>query len=404
LRDRVPDVDADVVELLKAAGAVTVGKHSCTELASGAILNPHYREEVTCNPYDLRKTPGTSSGGTASSVAACQVTGGIATDTGGSIRGPAAYCGLTGMKPTFGLVSGRGVLPLSRSFDTPGPMCRSARDCALLLSVLSGADDGHSADSIAAIPRNVPRGKELIAALATKPVGVKLAIVPSLMTGLSADVKAKFDEALTVFRRLGCEILEIEPLAGTRDEGLDCWELLSAIILTEKAAYYSELLETPDDVSPICRDTTLPYVNINLTNYVQALATRECVEAAFEQSLESRGIVAYVSPTTKVTAPTLPTSLAEVRARRMKVAKTAQSDSKADKTLPTLPTLQNNAYNTMIFNITRQPSISFPMGLDSEGMPTSCMLSGRKWQDTDVLQLAHAFQSATTHHLVLPGV
>jgi len=392
LRGRVPTEDAHAVALLRSAGAVLVGKLFTTEFASGGILNPHYRDEVTRNPFDLGRSPGTSSAGTAAALAAGHILAGTGSDTGGSIRGPAAFCGLTGMKPTYGLVSKRGVFPLSRTLDTAGPLCRSAQDCALFLNVIKGHDP---ADPDSLMGPN--REEDLTANLGSGLTGLNLGVVPSLLEKSSEEVKAHFKTALKVFEDLGCCIVDVEPLAGTEDENLDEWELLSAIMLPEKATYIEQLLRhRQSDVSPLCLETAAPYLDSSVSRYIKALGQRERVEAAFEGSLRSRNISAYILPTTKTAASSLPADLSEMaEQRRRKQSRTSSSS---------LPVLRNDQYNTMIFNITRQPSIAFPMGLDSDGLPTSCMVSGPKWADAVVLRIAHAFQTVTDHHLRRPSL
>jgi len=146
LRDRVPEEDCHSVALLRAGGAVFVGKAFTVEFASGGLLNPHYRSNpdgsavVTPNPWNVKHQPGGSSSGTASAVAAGQVLAGTGSCTGGSIRGPSAYCNLSGIKPTYGLVSKRGVMALSKTLDHAGPMCRTAKDCAMFLDAMKGFD------------------------------------------------------------------------------------------------------------------------------------------------------------------------------------------------------------------------------------------------------------------------
>ena len=138
-RQRVPQHDATCIRLLKAAGAIIIGKTNTHELAlGGTTTNAHYG--ATHNPWSLDRVPGGSSGGSASALAAGQCLGALGTDTAGSIRLPAAFCGVTGHKPTYGLVSRAGVLALSATLDHTGPMTRSAEDAALLLGVLAGYD------------------------------------------------------------------------------------------------------------------------------------------------------------------------------------------------------------------------------------------------------------------------
>eukprot|EP01052_Picozoa_sp_SAG31_P030977 SAG31_NODE_3231_length_4514_cov_4.860249_4_plen_280_part_00 len=249
LRDRVPAEDAYTVALMRSGGVVFVGKAYTVEFASGGLLNPQYRADddgraiVTPNPWSLRHQPGGSSSGTAAAVAGGQVLAGTGSCTGGSIRGPAAYCGLSGMKPTYGLCSKRGVLPLSKTLDHVGPICRTAEDCALFLDTIKGYDaaDPNSLQPPANAPPGVAAGTSLAAllrpeyALAHPDVDVTVVVIPSMLRGCEPDVQANFEAALqTLKSELGCKIVEHEPLAGFDANAFATARSISRI---EKAAY-----------------------------------------------------------------------------------------------------------------------------------------------------------------------
>ena len=209
-RHRVPTEDCAVVTRLQACGVVSLGKTFTVELASGGLLNPQYRDEVTTNPWDSRKQPGGSSSGSAAAVAGGQALIATGSCTGGSIRGPAAYCGLSGFKPTYGLVSKRGIMPLSRTLDHAGPIARTAQDCATFVDLVKGFDPADP-DSVFSPLEDVNLSQSLEDPVA----GMTLGVVPTLAHGADAAVAANFDAALDVYRELGCEIVEVEPLAGS---------------------------------------------------------------------------------------------------------------------------------------------------------------------------------------------
>jgi aspartyl-tRNA(Asn)/glutamyl-tRNA(Gln) amidotransferase subunit A len=218
LRERVPSEDAHSVALLRAAGAVFLGKTYTVEFASAGLINPAYRPEVCSNPHDTGRQPGGSSSGTGTSVACGQAMGGTGSCTGGSIRGPASWCGLTGHKPTYGLVSKRGVTKLSMTLDHAGPMCRSALDCAIFLDAIAGHDPFDPCSGTAPDSGQHATGYAAhVAAAAAVPAGTILVCVPSMLDGCKDDVVASFEAALAVLRQLGCEIVEAEPLEGRAD-------------------------------------------------------------------------------------------------------------------------------------------------------------------------------------------
>lgn len=208
-RFRVPTEDCTPVARLRAAGAVILGKTNTHELAMGGTTNnKHYGP--THNPWMLGRIPGGSSGGSGSALAAGQALGALGTDTGGSIRGPASYCGISGIKPTFGLSSRHGVGALSHTLDHTGPMARSAYDCALMLNALQGYDpnDLYSADHPT---------EDFTAGIEGGVRGMTFAVIPSLLAIASDDVKAAFATSLATFESMGARIINVEPLAGIDD-------------------------------------------------------------------------------------------------------------------------------------------------------------------------------------------
>src|SRR5690606_6002725 len=165
---------------------------------------------ATHNPWDLQRVPGGSSGGSGAALASGQALGALGTDTGGSIRIPAAFCGVTGHKPTYGLVSRAGVLPLSHTLDHAGPMARTALDCALMLNVLQGYDE-RDLDSVDRPPEDFTEGIERDIR------GLRLAVIPSMFWNVAPAVQANFETSLDALRTLGVSITRLEPMAGAED-------------------------------------------------------------------------------------------------------------------------------------------------------------------------------------------
>src|SRR4051794_26920671 len=197
-RDRVPEADSTCVRLLRTAGAVMLGKTNTHEMAWGGTTN-NYFYGATHNPWGLERVPAGSSGGSGSALAAGQCLGALGTDTAGSIRMPAAFCGITGHKPTYGMVSRAGVHPLSQTLDHPGPMTRSAYDAALMLDALAGFDP-NDADMVER------PASTYLAGIDEGIAGMRFAVVPSLVEGCNREVYANFEASLRVLEGLGATL------------------------------------------------------------------------------------------------------------------------------------------------------------------------------------------------------
>jgi len=201
-KDRVPDMDAEVIRKLKAAGAVLVGKTNMHEFAFGGSSLVTYFGGVH-NPWDLGRIAGGSSGGSAAAVAAGLCYGALGSDTAGSIRNPAAYCGIVGHKPTYGLVSTRGVIPLSWTLDHVGPMTRTVSDTALLLEAIAGYDP----EEITSVRMDVPN---YTAALRARPTSVRVGVAHDFFfEGLEPEIETPTNQALSVLQKLTAGITEV---------------------------------------------------------------------------------------------------------------------------------------------------------------------------------------------------
>ena len=384
LRDRVPAEDAHTVNLLREAGAVFVGKTFTSEFASNGMYNPQYRSEVCKNPFNIAHQPGISSAGTASAVAGGQALGGTGSCTGGSLRGPSSYCNLTGLKPTYGLCSKRGMVALSKTLDHAGPMCRSALDCAIFLDAMKGYDPQDPCSSLS------PVADSSIAADldGTIPAGATLIVIPSMLRECQPDILATFERSVAQLEEMGCEVCEAEPLAGFDPERV---ALAKRIVPIEKNFEIGDILRNrPTEVSLMCQDSCLneegEVIEYPASVYIGALEARHDVEQRFEATLAEHAAGGkrsfYVLPTMKDTAPLLSTDLEAQAAARPK---------------------EVTAYNTPLFNMSRQPAVSVPNGVsDVTGLPTGLQLVGRQWDDAGVLQLGHAYQSTTDFHLARP--
>ena len=367
--DRVPAEDATAVRRLREAGAVIAGKTATHELALGGTTN-NVHFGATHNPWNLSRVPGGSSGGSGATLAAAQVPAAIGSDTGGSIRIPAAFCGVTGLKPTYGLVGRGGVVPLALTLDHVGPMARTALDCALLLNVLAGYDP-LDYDSVARPP------EDFAATIDGGVRGLMLAVIPSLVEGCVPAVVEAFERAVAVLAGLGARITSVEPM-----DGVEGWrEGVAPLIVTEGSTNIEEVLRThPERIGEPVRTRILTGLQVTAQQYVRARAWRQEIETRFERALLAGGSDAYLAPTVRQAAEPI-------------------GSSPLDETPPAW-----KFRNASTFDYTHQPSISVPMGLDGDGLPLGLMISTARWHDALALRIAHAYQGATDFHTRLPAL
>ncbi|MDP6605262.1 MAG: amidase [Dehalococcoidia bacterium] len=363
-RERVPATDSTCVRLLREAGAVMLGKTNTHELAYGGTTNnPHYG--ATHNPWAHDRVPGGSSGGSGAALAAGQALGALGSDTGGSIRIPAAFCGISGHKPTYGLVGRGGIIPLSLTLDHAGPMARTAEDCALMLNVLAGPDPDDLDSAM--------REPDDYSATLEQGVGqLRLAVIPSLVEGSTDAVLANFESSLDVLRGLGATIDTVEPMTGYSD-----WRgPLGSILAAEAAAYMRETLEQrPQLIGELVRNRLQFGLDIKAIDYTAALEQRKLVERQFERALGE--FDAYVVPTSPLTAEPIEDGERSV---------------------------QLKFRNTSTFDNTHQPSMSVPNGFDEDGLPTSLMITSALFDDAMALRIAHAYQQVTDFHTRRPNL
>jgi aspartyl-tRNA(Asn)/glutamyl-tRNA(Gln) amidotransferase subunit A len=354
-RERVPDADSACTERLLAAGGILLGKLATHEFATGG---PAYDLPwpPARNPWRLDRFPGGSSSGAAAAVAAGLVPLAMGSDTGGSIRLPAAFCGIAGLKPTYGRVSKRGVLPLSWTLDTCGPLAGTVEDCAIALQALAGHDprDPGSAD------RPVP---DYRAALGTGIAGLRIGVARELYARAGDETRTAMDDALAILSGLGAEVVEV-----TLPSIDDYQAVYRAIVMAEAFAIHeAELRERPDAYSAVTRYRILPGIAISAAEYVDALRMqRELIERTLAV-LET--VDAVVAATTYGPAPVQATMRAE--------ASFAQ------------PPLTNP------FNIAQCPAISVCNGFSPDGLPLAMQVAGRRFDEPTVLRIAHAYERAT---------
>lgn len=360
LRDHVPASDSAVAERLWAAGAIGLGKTNLHEWAFGVTnQNPHFG--AAKNPWDRARVPGGSSGGSAIAVATGMCFLSPGSDTGGSIRIPAALCGIAGLKPTFGRVSLRGAVPLSWTLDHAGPLARTVRDLALAMNVLAGYDAGDPFSANVAVSDHTGELDD-----GARDVRV---LVPTTHFFDDADpeVTAAVRAAIDVLRSLGARVREA-PLPYT-----DLLRSTQRAIITVDAATYhaSRLRERSGDFGVDVRERLRGGETISAREYAQARHDREVVRRAWGDVLQETDVI--VTPTTPIAAPPREGQDALAAAARL------------------------TAY-TSPFNLTGLPAASIPCGFTRSGLPIGLQVAAGPWREASLLRVANAYERATEWH------
>jgi len=366
LANNVPKQDCTVVERLRKAGALFVGTLNMHEFALGATTaNPHYGEAR--NPWEHDRIPGGSSGGSAVAVAASMCLGSMGTDAGGSVRLPAALCGIVGLKPTYGRVSRNGTLPLSFSLDHSGPMTRTVADAALMLEIVAGADPF----DIDCSKREVPNYLE---ALTGQIDGLKVGLPKEyLADAMDDEVRAAFTKALAVLQNGGAVVEEVSlPRSHFGPHAL------VAIALSETSALHAaDLRSHPDQYSDSMRALLYAGTLIPARRYVQAGLARAALIEDQRAALRRSDVLAL--PTVVVPAPRVGETAVKLGGRTVNV----------DAALPRL---------TLPFNLSGLPAISVPCGLTGEGLPIGLQIIGKPFAEATILNVAHAYERNTSWH------
>jgi aspartyl-tRNA(Asn)/glutamyl-tRNA(Gln) amidotransferase subunit A len=365
-KDRIAQEDAEITQRLQTAGAVLLGKNNLHECAyGGSSLISYYGEPR--NPWDKGRITGGSSGGSAAAVAAGLCMAAIGTDTAGSVREPPALCGVVGLKPTYGRVSVRGVIPLSPSLDHVGPIARGVADAAVILQAIAGydANDPYCAD--VAVDDYVTRVEEL-------PKRVRIGVPRKVFyEDFDPEVSTAVEHALGVLRGMASEFREIQ-LDIPTDRTLQA---------AESYAYHRELVSrSPELYQP----ETLRRIR-NGEN-----TTPEEVERAKQELRRIRKEIEHVftdidflvTPATPIPAPAieeLKRNPEELRPRELVLLR-----------------------NTRPFNVWGVPAISVPCGFTQAGLPIGLQIAGPHWAEAAVLQLAYAYEQGTDWHKREPAV
>ena len=344
----VADTDATIVQRLSAAGSVFVGKNNLHEFALGTT-NEDSAFGPARHPLDVHRSPGGSSGGSAAAVLAGMAYASIGTDTGGSVRIPAAACGLVGLKPALGDISTEGVVPLSTTMDHVGPICRAVEDAAILYETLRGE---------VAFPAASARGVR----------GIRLGVLREyFMALLDPDVASSYDSACTRLREAGVELRDVTiPHAG------EIAAIYLHIVLTEAAAYHATTLEhRPDDYTPNVRLRLEMGRYILGEDYLRALRGRDVLRREVDRAL---------SDCDGLFLPTLP-----IPAPRIGAGTVCLGGSEE-------PIRNVMLRLTQLFNVTGHPAITLPCGTTAEGLPVGAQIVGSRDGTRELLTIAAAVE------------
>lgn len=354
----VPDYDAAVVERLKRAGAIIIGKANTHEFAMNTWTPP------TRNPWDLERIPGGSSGGSGAALAAGECIAATGTDTGGSIRIPASFCGVVGLKPTFGRVSRHGVIPLAWTADHAGPLAKSVEDAAALLRVMAGYDARDPATIDVPVP-NYAR------ALSGDIKGLRVGMPKDyFFEGVDKEVDEVVRKAVKALEGLGASVDDVSfPHIASIPIVHAC------IVLTEAATYHEKWLRTrADDYAPDVR-VPLEWGKLFMgIDYVQAQRVRELIRQDFAAALSKVDVIV---------APTVPIAASKVGEDPVTIG--------TAKELVISATIRLNRPS----NHTGLPAISVPCGFTAGGLPIGLQLIGRAFDEATVLRAAHAYEAAS---------
>lgn len=358
--DNIPQEDAIVVQKIKKAGAQIIGKTNTHEIALGVTNNnPHYG--ACKNPWDITRTPGGSSGGSAVAVATEMAMAAIGTDTGGSIRIPAALCGVVGLKPTYGRISLRGILPLSWNLDHAGPITRRVEDAALMLQVMGGYDE-LDPTSVKTLPG------DYYSHLKDSMKERKIAFaVGSFIEEADQEVLEAVHEAAQILAEQDALITEVN--VDFLKEGA-----LANALMTQAdgAAFHRERMrQHPDWFGADVRQRLETGAAFTSSEYILARRTQAEVRRWCESLLNMYDTL--ILPTTPIAAPVLEGENAVERARQL--------------TRFTSP-----------FNLTGLPALSVPCGFTKDGLPIGLQIVSRAWNEAGVLRTGYAFQEATDWH------
>jgi aspartyl-tRNA(Asn)/glutamyl-tRNA(Gln) amidotransferase subunit A len=369
-KDFVATTTSTALQRLKDAGTVRLGSLQMVEFAYGPTgHNPHYGP--VRNPWNVDHITGGSSSGSGSAVAARLTSAALGSDTGGSIRMPAHFCGVTGLKTTVGRISRSGAMPLSWSLDTVGPLAQTAEDCALLLGLMAGADPEDPTASALPVPDYLAATKQSIKGLK---IGVPTAFY---VDDLDSEVARVLDETVAVLKKEGAEIVKVE-LPDQRQLTAAC----QFVLATEAAAFHKRwMIERPQDYGAQVLMRLQNGLAIPAVSYLEAMRWRGPALAAYLAAVE--GTDAVIAPVAPMPAPTI-----------------AESD--VGNSPDAEAVIQRVTRFTRPINYLGLPSLSIPTGFAKTGLPVGMQVIGRSFDEAMLIRIGAAFQRATDFHAGVP--
>jgi aspartyl-tRNA(Asn)/glutamyl-tRNA(Gln) amidotransferase subunit A len=370
-RDFVATTTSTALHRLKQAGAIRLGTLQMAEFAYGPTgHNAHYGP--VRNPWNLDRITGGSSSGSGAAVAARLTFAALGSDTGGSIRMPAHFCGVTGLKTTVGRISRAGAMPLSQSLDTIGPLARTAQDCAVLLGLMAGPD----AADLTTIAGPIPD----YAAATNQPIDGLCVGVPAsfYVDDLDAEVARGLDETIAVLKREGARIVAVE-LPDQRQLSAAC----QLVLAVEAASFHKRwLIERPQDYGPQVLMRLQNGLAIPGVTYLEAMRWRG--QALSAHLAATVGVDAVIAPVAPVAAPTI-----------------AESDVGNGPDAEAV--IQRLTRFTRPINYLGLPSLAIPAGFTRGGLPLGMQLIGRSFDEATLLRIGAAFQRSTDYHDRVPS-
>ena len=373
LADFVPDEDSTIVRRLDDAGAVLLGKLNLSEFAIGGTIDHPFG--TPRNPWNTEHTAGGSSSGSGIAAAGGLCAGALGSDTGGSVRGPAGFCGIVGLRPTYGRVTRQGVLAMSWSLDTVGPMTRTVADCALMLNAIAGRDPLDATSSDATVP-------DYTAGIDGGVQGLRIGLPGEMFDyeGLDADVRESVMRAVSVLGEHG---------ASAEEMSLPTCENSGAVFIgvadVDCAAYHAEWLRTrPDDYDWSTRTRLETATLTPAWTYLRAQRARELIRRELHAALEKYDVI--ILPTGPVAAPTIEASTGKPG---------GYYQGKLD--------IGRRRY-TSPAALAGLPALSIPCGFSDAGLPIGMQIIGRAFDEATLFRVGQAYESATEWHTRHPAV
>ncbi len=394
LENFVPPYESSVTQKIKDAGAVMVGKTNLDEFAMGSSTeNSAYK--ITANPWDISRVPGGSSGGSAAAVAASECVISLGSDTGGSIRQPASFCGVVGIKPTYGLVSRYGLVAYASSLDQIGPFARSVEDAAILLSAIAGYDAKDSTSLKVEIPNYAANLKPDLKSNGNGKVRIGI-IKETFGEGLDTEVEAAFNQALEQLKSLGAEIVEIS--CPRFRYGVPSYYIIapseaSANLARYDGVKYGMRAKEADNLLSMYTQTRATGFGTEVKRrimigtyalsagyydayYLKAQKVRTLIKEDFEKAFAQVDVL--ITPTAPTTA------------------------FKAGEKIADPLSMYLNDLMTIPVNLAGLPAISIPCGFDKKGLPVGLQLIGNVLQEEKLFQIAYAYEQSTDWHKQQP--